>query len=297
MFSNILNFVIVGLLIYAYFVYVFVFCGALKQSMGYFFSFNSLFLMVVWFYLLLVFKPHKSIKTKYKLSKKMMHKLNLSSFNDGLALSLTGPQNKALEMHVRTKRLNIKTRNEFGQLRLCLKCRLIQPDRSYHCHKCKRCILKRDHHCVWLNQCIGHSNQKYFILFLTNLLMLVIFIGTSLFETFIQTLAKLIAHEKIDNYHICILYVLNTLMALPLMLLFLNTAWLACLNMTNMEQTYPPVFNDYISFSLNMFDLGLFKNLKQIFGSNVFLANWPIWTTIGDGHVFETNELDLNNIA
>ncbi len=28
---------------------------------------------------------------------------------------------------------------------------------------CKRCILKRSHHCFLTNTCIGHRNQRYFL--------------------------------------------------------------------------------------------------------------------------------------
>jgi len=48
----------------------------------------------------------------------------------------------------------------------CDKCSMMRPARAHHCKSCKRCILKMDHHCPWLNNCVGHNNQRYFCIFL-----------------------------------------------------------------------------------------------------------------------------------
>ncbi|GKV13164.1 hypothetical protein SLEP1_g24219 [Rubroshorea leprosula] len=48
----------------------------------------------------------------------------------------------------------------------CAHCQNGKPPRCHHCSICQRCVLKMDHHCVWVVNCVGARNYKFFLLFL-----------------------------------------------------------------------------------------------------------------------------------
>ncbi|KAI9399775.1 hypothetical protein POPTR_002G147300v4 [Populus trichocarpa] len=54
------------------------------------------------------------------------------------------------------------------RIRYCRKCNQLKPPRCHHCSVCGRCVLKMDHHCVWVVNCVGALNYKYFLLFLVS---------------------------------------------------------------------------------------------------------------------------------
>lgn len=71
----------------------------------------------------------------------------------------------------------------------CRTCNFHKPARSKHCSICQMCVSKYDHHCVWIRQCVGEKNYKWFVsfLFLHSIWCLFLsYIGTRSFLAFIE---------------------------------------------------------------------------------------------------------------
>lgn len=48
----------------------------------------------------------------------------------------------------------------------CDICDNLKPPRAHHCSTCSTCVVDMDHHCVFLHNCVGANNMKYFVRFL-----------------------------------------------------------------------------------------------------------------------------------
>ncbi|XP_065114410.1 palmitoyltransferase ZDHHC20-B isoform X1 [Paramisgurnus dabryanus] len=199
--------------------------------------------------------------------------------------------------------LPLYTRTGAGAIRYCDRCQVIKPDRCHHCSACDMCVLKMDHHCPWVNNCVGFSNYKFFILFLTYSLIYCLFIAASVLQYFIKfwTLCRrksaencpksdqTVSHAK---FHVLFLFFVAAMFCISILSLFTYHLWLVGKNRSTIEAFRAPVFRN--GPDKNGFSLGFSKNIAQVFGDQKKYWLLPIFTSQGDGFSFPTRLVTID---
>ncbi|XP_064283265.1 palmitoyltransferase ZDHHC15 isoform X2 [Passer domesticus] len=186
------------------------------------------------------------------------------------------------------RKLPVYTRTGNGGIRFCDRCQLIKPDRCHHCSVCAMCVLKMDHHCPWVNNCIGFSNYKFFLLFLAYSLLYCLYIAATVFKYFIKYWTGELTNGR-SKFHILFLLFVAIMFFVSLMFLFGYHCWLVSRNRSTLEAFSAPVFQN--GPDKNGFNLGFVKNLQQVFGEEKKLWLLPIASSQGDGHFFPMRTL------
>ncbi|XP_016164584.2 probable protein S-acyltransferase 14 [Arachis ipaensis] len=149
------------------------------------------------------------------------------------------------------------------KIRYCRKCNHFKPPRCHHCSVCGRCILKMDHHCIWVVNCVGAFNYKYFLLF-----VLYTFFGTTLVTvSLLPYFLIFFTDEEISGSATTIIlsfvtFVLNLAFAISLLGFMILHIILVIANTTTVEgfeKKSTPKWH---------YDLGWKKNFEQVFGTN-----------------------------
>uniref|UniRef100_A0A8C0RY01 Palmitoyltransferase n=1 Tax=Canis lupus familiaris TaxID=9615 RepID=A0A8C0RY01_CANLF len=159
--------------------------------------------------------------------------------------------------------LPIYTRTVSGAIRYCDRCQLLKPDRCHHCSVCDKCILRMDHHCPWVNNCVGFSNYKFFLLFLAHSLLYCLFIAATDLQYFIKFWTNGLPDTQ-AKFHIMFLFFAAAMFSVSLSSLFGYHCWLVSKNKSTLEAFRSPVFRH--GTDKNGFSLGFSKNMRQVFG-------------------------------
>ncbi|NXA14896.1 ZDHC2 Palmitoyltransferase, partial [Sapayoa aenigma] len=170
-------------------------------------------------------------------------------------------------------------------IRYCDRCHLVKPDRCHHCSVCDKCILKMDHHCPWVNNCVGFSNYKFFLLFLAYSLVYCLFIAATDLQYFIKFWTNGLPDTQ-AKFHIMFLFFAAAMFSVSLSSLFGYHCWLVSKNKSTLEVFRAPIFRHRTD--KNGFSLGFSKNLRQVFGDEKKYWLLPVFSSLGDGCSFPT---------
>ncbi|URE07829.1 hypothetical protein MUK42_20576 [Musa troglodytarum] len=147
-------------------------------------------------------------------------------------------------------------------IRYCRKCNQLKPPRCHHCSVCGRCVLKMDHHCIWVVNCVGALNYKFFLLFLfytfleTTLVILSLFPH---FTAFFKDVEIPATPGKLATTFLT--FVLNLAFALSVLGFLIMHITLVARNTTTIE-AYEKTTPKW------KYDLGRKKNFEQVFGTD-----------------------------
>uniref|UniRef100_A0A804MQR9 S-acyltransferase n=1 Tax=Zea mays TaxID=4577 RepID=A0A804MQR9_MAIZE len=159
--------------------------------------------------------------------------------------------------------------------RYCSRCQNGKPPRCHHCSVCNRCVLKMDHHCIWVVNCVGARNYKYFLLFLVYTFIETVLDTLVLLPNFIEFFQD--EHRRSsspgDIAILFLAFVLNLAFALSLLCFIGMHASLVTRNTTSIE-----VYERKKSVSWK-YDLGWKRNLEQVFGTKKLLWFVPLYST------------------
>ncbi|KAK9869348.1 hypothetical protein WA026_003105 [Henosepilachna vigintioctopunctata] len=231
--------------------------------------FVTIFFMIFWSFLCLIYSTSSIIPEEFKLWTPTIKEQSEAG---------TLKKNRVILKDF-AKNLPLKTTNSDGSIRYCEKCKHIKPDRCHHCSSCRTCILKMDHHCPWIYNCVSFSNYKFFFLFLFYSILGCLYI---IYTTFsdgynISNISEL--HG--DDFQIVTLFYMAMLLCVGATLLLLYHFCLLMKNQTTVERIQKPVFKS--NLSIESYNIGVKNNFLEVFGNNVILWWFPIFTAKGDG--------------
>lgn len=227
------------------------------------FLFHFLLAMLTWCYFIVVFKDPGSVPENWR---PVVEEENLEAGS-----SMTSAVHVAPEALTSTWSSDGLERKPTGY---CIKCQNGKPPRCHHCSICQRCILKMDHHCVWVVNCVGANNYKFFLLFLLYTFLETTMDTLVLLPSFIQFFSEAKNHSSSPgNLAITFLaFVLNLAFALSLLCFVVMHASLVSSNTTSVE-----VYEKKKAIRWR-YDLGRKKNFEQVFGTKKALWLLPLFS-------------------
>uniref|UniRef100_A0A8C4RGI1 Palmitoyltransferase n=1 Tax=Erpetoichthys calabaricus TaxID=27687 RepID=A0A8C4RGI1_ERPCA len=262
---------------WSYYAYVIQLCivDLLSVTVVCLLAYHVFFIMFAWAYWKTIFTKPMNPSKEFHLSyadKELMERVDRGESQQELLRRIA-------------KDLPVYTRTMSGAIRYCDRCQLVKPDRCHHCSVCDKCILKMDHHCPWVNNCVGFSNYKFFLLFLAYSLLYCLFTAATDLQYFIKFWTNGLPDTQ-AKFHIMFLFFAAAMFSVSLSSLFGYHCWLVSKNRSTLEAFRAPAFRHGADKS--GFSLGFSKNLRQVFGDEKKYWFLPVFTSLGDGCSFPT---------
>lgn len=227
--------------------------------------FHLLLVMLIWCYFMVVLTDPGGVPSNWR---PVVDEEDLEAHT--MAMSETLPPGSNV---VNYPQPLVSSTDQVPGLRYCNKCENYKPPRCHHCRVCQRCILKMDHHCVWVVNCVGARNYKFFLLFLIYTFLETTLDTIVLLPHFINFF-KDAEHHSSSSSNLAttfLAFILNVAFALSLLgFLILHTS-LVMANTTTIE-----VYEKKKS-SRWRYDMGRRKNFEQVFGTRKLYWLIPLY--------------------
>ncbi|KAL3195487.1 hypothetical protein MRX96_045641 [Rhipicephalus microplus] len=267
---------VVALFIWAYYVYIFIFCGSLikddLQRVVFGGVFHLLLLLCFWSF----------VQTTVTSVAPIPRYFALSDSDERLMDQCADEEARYEFLEILADSRGVLTRGPNGLVRFCDTCKQVKPDRAHHCSQCKRCIPKMDHHCPWFNNCVCFSTYKFFLLTIFYVVVLSVF---GLLSATHHVAGAWTNHAASDvTLHATFLYVFGVVLSLSLGSFLYMHITMVCSNVTTLEDLRPHPFKD----RRDSFDVGFCNNIAEVFGHRKALWFLPVFTALGDGARFPT---------
>jgi len=173
-----------------------------------------------------------------------------------------------------------------GDRRYCKWCQTYKPDRCHHCRICRTCVLKMDHHCPWIMNCVGFGNHKFFFLLVGYAVLNCWFIAVTM-STSVQ---RSVEEETPANTRFLLVLglVLAILMGVLMSAFMSFHTWLMLKGMTTIEFCEKTLSSGAGACGSKgvSYDLGIYRNLKAVFGPRWWLWCLPLSPPEGNGMNF-----------
>ncbi|KAK9279635.1 hypothetical protein L1049_013314 [Liquidambar formosana] len=231
-------------------------------------AFHILLILLIWSYFMVVFQDPGSVPENWRA---VLEEENLEAGSSMALSDYVAPEILASTLSSSDV---FERRPTVGY---CSQCQNGKPPRCHHCSVCQRCVLKMDHHCVWVVNCVGARNYKFFLLFLLYTFLETTMDTLVLLPSFIKFFRDASNHSTSrsspGNLAITFLaFVLNLAFALSLLCFLIMHASLLSSNTTSVE-----VYEKRRAVRWR-YDLGLKKNFEQVFGMKKALWFFPLFS-------------------